>query len=111
MDSLLRQISYSAWLSTMNEQFRVLERAVRGEDRVVRLDDGSRERRRRVDGELGLELLAVVRGEALEEEHGEARAVAPPNDWKTKNLCRPTQGSLRRRVLSRTVSMISSPIV
>lgn len=42
-----------------------------GEDRVVGLDDGRRERRSRVDRELELRLLAVVSRELLEEESTE----------------------------------------
>ena len=55
---------------------RVLERRVRREDGVVRLDDGGRDLGRRVDGELELGLLAVVDGEPLHEERGEAGAGA-----------------------------------
>merc|ERR1719231_517945 len=52
----------------------VLEGGVAREDRVVRLDDGGRDLRGRVDGELELRLLAVVDREPLHEERGEARA-------------------------------------
>ena len=51
----------------------VLEERVRREHAVVRLDDGRRDLRRRVHGEAHLRLLAVVHGEALEEERPEAR--------------------------------------
>merc|ERR550537_1476734 len=47
---------------------RVLERGVAREDRVVRLDDGGRDLRGRVHGELELGLLAVVDRQALHEE-------------------------------------------
>ena len=53
---------------------RVLERRVRRENRVVRLDDGVRHLRRRVDAELELRLLAVVGGKALKEKSTETRA-------------------------------------
>ena len=54
----------------------MLERRVRGENRVVRLDDRGAELRRGVHAELELGLLAVVSGEALEEEGTETRASA-----------------------------------
>lgn len=52
----------------------MLQRGVRGEDGVVRLNDGVRHRRRRVHAELQLGLLAVVCGEALKNESAEPRA-------------------------------------
>lgn len=52
----------------------VLDRAVGRQDGVVRLDNGGRHARRRVNGELELALLAVFGGQALEEEGAEARA-------------------------------------
>mgnify|MGYP001810431735 CR=1 FL=1 len=55
---------------------RVLQRAVRGQYRVVRLDDGRRHLGRRVDGKLQLGLFAVVDAQSLHEERGEARAGA-----------------------------------
>merc|ERR1719198_288885 len=55
---------------------RVLEERVRREHRVVGLDDGVGDLRRRVDGEAELGLAAVVDGEALEEQRAEARAGA-----------------------------------
>mmetsp|Transcript_18076 Transcript_18076/g.56316 ORF Transcript_18076/g.56316 Transcript_18076/m.56316 type:complete len:464 (+) Transcript_18076:891-2282(+) len=58
---------------------RVLEQRVRREHRVVRLDDGGRDLRRRVDRERQLRLAAVVDGEALEEQRGETRARATAN--------------------------------
>ena len=54
----------------------VLQRVVRREDAVVRLDNGSGHLRRRVDGKLQLALLPVVHREALHEEAGEAAAGA-----------------------------------
>merc|ERR1719487_952723 len=54
----------------------VLEERVRAQDAVVRLDDGGGDLRRRVDGEAELGLLAVVDGEALQQERGEAGAGA-----------------------------------
>lgn len=51
----------------------VLDGAVSREDRVVGLDDGGRDARSRVNGELELALLAVIGGEALEEESTETR--------------------------------------
>merc|ERR1719265_1945980 len=54
----------------------VLEERVRREDGVVRLNDGGRDLRRRVDGVAELGLLAVVDGEALEEEGTKAGASA-----------------------------------
>jgi hypothetical protein len=54
----------------------VLEGGVGRQDRVVRLDDGRRERRGRVDRELELALLAIVARELLEEEGAKARARA-----------------------------------
>lgn len=52
----------------------VLDRAVGRQDRVVRLNDGGRHTGCRVDGELQLALLAVLGGQALEEEGTETRA-------------------------------------
>lgn len=52
----------------------VLDGAVRGENSVVRLDDGSGNTGRRVNGKLELALLAVVGREALEEQSTEAGA-------------------------------------
>jgi hypothetical protein len=54
----------------------VLDRAVSGQDSVVGLDHGRGDTRGRVDGELELGLLAVVRGQALEQQRAEARASA-----------------------------------
>ena len=54
----------------------VLQGGVGGEDGVVGLDDGGRDLGRRVDGELELRLFAVVDGEALHEQGGEAGAGA-----------------------------------
>ena len=51
----------------------VLQQGVRREDAVVRLHDGGGDLRRRVDGEPHLRLLAVVHGEALEQQRAEAR--------------------------------------
>ena len=50
----------------------VLDGAVGREDSVVGLNDGGRNARSRVDGELELALLAVVGGKALKEESTEA---------------------------------------
>lgn len=55
---------------------RVLDGAVRREHRIVRLDNGGRDAGRRVDGELELALLSVVRRETLEEEGTETGARA-----------------------------------
>lgn len=52
----------------------VLDGAVGRQDRVVRLNDGGRHARCRVDGELQLALLAVLGGQALEEKGTETRA-------------------------------------
>ena len=54
----------------------VLEEGVRREHGVVGLDDGGRDLGRGVDGEAELRLLAVVDGEALEEQGAEAGAGA-----------------------------------
>jgi hypothetical protein len=54
----------------------VLEGGVRGQDGVVGLNHGCGHLRSRVDGELELGLLAVVNGQTLHEEGGEARASA-----------------------------------
>ena len=54
----------------------VLEEGVGGEDGVVGLDDGGGDLGRGVDGVAELGLLAVVDGEALEEEGAEAGAGA-----------------------------------
>lgn len=51
----------------------VLDGAVCGEHRVVRLNDGSRDPRRRVDGELQLRLLPVVGRQTLEQQSTETR--------------------------------------
>lgn len=52
---------------------RVLDSAMGREDSVVGLNDGSRDARRRVDGELKFALLAVVGRQALEKQGAEAR--------------------------------------
>jgi len=54
----------------------VLEQRVRRQHRVVRLDDGGRDLRRRVDGEAELGLFAVVDREALEQQRAQAGAGA-----------------------------------
>ena len=54
----------------------VLQGGVGGQDRVVRLNHGSGDLRSGVDRELELGLLAVVNGQPLHEERGEARAGA-----------------------------------
>mmetsp|Transcript_44423 Transcript_44423/g.143308 ORF Transcript_44423/g.143308 Transcript_44423/m.143308 type:complete len:201 (+) Transcript_44423:1042-1644(+) len=54
----------------------MLEQRVRREDAVVRLDDGGRDLRRRVDGEGDLGLAAVVDREPLEQEGAQAGAGA-----------------------------------
>jgi hypothetical protein len=51
----------------------VLDGAVGGQDSVVGLDNGGRDTGSRVDGELELALLAVLGGEALEEQGAESR--------------------------------------
>ena len=53
---------------------RVLQSGVGGQDAVVGLDDSSRHLWGGVDGELKLGLLAIVNGEALHQQGGEARA-------------------------------------
>lgn len=53
---------------------RVLNRAVRGEDGVVRLNNRGGDARSRVDGKFELALLAVVRREPFEEESTESRS-------------------------------------
>jgi hypothetical protein len=53
---------------------RVLDSAVSREDSVVWLDDGGGDTGSRVDGEFELGFLAVVGGEALEQEGAKARA-------------------------------------
>lgn len=52
----------------------VLNRAVGRQDGVIRLNDGGRHTGGRVNGELQLALLAILGGEALEEEGTETRA-------------------------------------
>ena len=52
----------------------VLDGGVGGENGIVGLDDGGGDARGGVDGELELGFLAVVRGEALQEEGAEAGA-------------------------------------
>ncbi len=52
----------------------VLQQGVGRQDRVVRLDDGRRHLGRRVDGEGQLGLLAIVDGQALQEQRAKARA-------------------------------------
>tara|TARA_B100000446_G_scaffold151994_1_gene146984 strand:- start:321 stop:608 length:288 start_codon:yes stop_codon:yes gene_type:complete len=52
----------------------VLEERVSRQHGVVRLDDGGRDLRRRVDGVAELRLLAVVNGQALQQESTEAGA-------------------------------------
>jgi len=62
-----------------NGDIGVLEERVGGEDRVVGLNDGGGDLRRGVDGEAELGLLAVVDGEALEEEGAETGAGTATN--------------------------------
>ena len=50
----------------------MLEGGVGGQDRVVRLDNGSGHLRSGVDGELELGLLAVVDRETLKEQSAES---------------------------------------
>jgi hypothetical protein len=50
----------------------VLDRGVGGENSVIWLDDGCRNTRTRVHREFQLGFLAIVGGEALEEERTEA---------------------------------------
>uniref|UniRef100_T1DPG7 Putative secreted protein n=1 Tax=Anopheles aquasalis TaxID=42839 RepID=T1DPG7_ANOAQ len=50
----------------------MLQGGVRGQDGVVRLDDGSRDLRGRVDGELELRLLAIVHRQALHQQGSES---------------------------------------
>lgn len=52
----------------------MLKGGVSGEDRVVRLNDGAAELRRRVYAEFQLGLLAIVGGKALKEEGTKAGA-------------------------------------
>lgn len=54
----------------------VLEGRMRRQNRVVRLDDGSRHLRRGIHGELKFRLLAVINGKTLHEQRGEAAAGA-----------------------------------
>ena len=54
----------------------MLQGGVGGQDRVVWLNHGSGDLRSGVDRELELGLLAVVNGQPLHEERGEARAGA-----------------------------------
>ena len=49
----------------------VLQRSVRGQDRVVRLNDSGRDMWGRVDGELELRLLTIVNAQTLHEQRGE----------------------------------------
>eukprot|EP00967_Tisochrysis_lutea_P075247 scaffold101400_cov30-Tisochrysis_lutea.AAC.1 len=62
----------------------VLEECVRGEHAIVRLDDGSRDLRCRVDCEGHLRLAAVVHRKALKEECAKARAGAAANGVEGK---------------------------
>jgi hypothetical protein len=52
----------------------VLESGMRRENRVVWLYDRIRKRRRRVDTKFELALLAIIRGEPLEDKRAETRA-------------------------------------
>ena len=52
----------------------MLECRVSCQDRVVRLDDGTRELGRGVDAELELRLLAIVHGQPLKKKSTETRA-------------------------------------
>ena len=54
----------------------MLERRVRGQNGVVRLYDGARQLGRGVHAELELGLLAVVSGQALQQERTETRTSA-----------------------------------
>jgi len=69
----------------------VLERRVRRQDRVVRLDDGGRHARRRIHGELELRLFRVLDAQALHQQRGEAgsssaaETVRPPDERKHSN--------------------------
>merc|ERR1740133_157928 len=57
----------------------VLEESVRREHAIVRLDDGGRNLRRRVDAESKLGLLAVVHRQALRKERAKAGTCATSN--------------------------------
>ena len=52
---------------------RVFQSRVRGQNRVVRLNNGVRHLRRRVNAEFEFRLLAIVGGQALEKESTETR--------------------------------------
>ena len=94
-----------------------------GEDGVVGLDHGRRHLGRRVDAELEFALLAVVDGESLHEQGGEAGAGAPSEGMEDEEALsrrlepmgrptwRPWQASTSRRTLSMQTSMISLPTV
>jgi len=54
-----------------NGNIGVLQKGMGGEDRVVRLDNGSGDLRRWVDGETELGLLTIINGKSLEEKGSE----------------------------------------
>ena len=57
---------------------------MRGQDRVIRLDDGARQLRCGVNAELELGFFAVVGGEPLEQERTETRASSSPERVEDK---------------------------
>ena len=79
------------------------------EHAVVRLDDGGRHLRRRVDGEGQLRLAAEAHREALEEQGAEAGAGATADGVEERKPWRPVQLSASLRMRSSTRSTISLP--
>ena len=57
----------------------VLQQRVSGENRVVGLNNGGGDLRRRVDAEVELGLLAVINGQALQQERAETRSSTTTN--------------------------------
>ena len=90
---------------------RVLEGGVGGQDGVLGLHDGGGDLGRRVDSKLQLGLLAVVHGQTLHEEGGEAGVSAAVKEWKMRKPWRPVHWSASFLTRSRTRSTISLPMV
>jgi hypothetical protein len=68
----------------------VLESGVGGQDRVVRLDNGSGDLGSRVDAELQLALLAVVDGQSLHEQSPEPRSRSTAEGVENEEALKPS---------------------
>jgi len=86
---------------------------VGGEDRVVRLDDSGGDLGSRVDGKLQLGLLAVVHGEPLHEEGGEAGSSAATKGVEDEEALEPGAllGQLPQPVENQVDELLANGVV